>query len=104
MTTFYEENGFVCANGLAFGAGFYCQKKLCLVATDSAYLIEVLETYLKRDDCFFVKYSPLPRDGMHLGRVFLTGAREVGAEWAKLKKDQKLFCSVQDDDFTVSYR
>ena len=102
--TFYEENGFQCADGPAFAKGYYCQKKLCVVATDRAYLIGVLESYLKREDCLFVKYSPEPRDGMHLGRVFLTDARVVGAEWAKLKKDPKLFCNVQDDDFTVSYR
>lgn len=101
---FYEENGFVCANGPAWEAGFHCQKKLCLVATDRAYLVGVLERYLARDDCFFVKYSPEPRDGMHLGRIFLTDAREIGAAWSALKKDPKLFCSVQDDDFTVSYR
>lgn len=102
--TFYEENGFLCANGPAYEAGAYCTKKLCLVATDRDYLLGVLERFLARADCFFVKYSPAPRDAMFLGRIFLTRADEIGKAWRELKRDQKLLCSVQDDDFTLAYR
>ena len=101
---FYDDSGYQCAKGPAFDKGHYCQKKLCLVATDRDYLVRVLEEFLARDDCYYVKYSPEPRDGMHLGRIFLTDVREVGAAWSRLKKDPKLFCSIQDDDLTIGYR
>ena len=101
--TFYEENGFLCADGKASGA-HPCQKKLCFVATNKAYLVSVLEQLLERDDCFWVKYSPDPRDGMHLGRAFFTDPRVVGALWRDYKRDPKLFCSVQDDDFVRLFR
>jgi hypothetical protein len=100
---FYEENGFLCADGKAMKE-HPCQKKLCLVATDEAYLVSVLEKMLERDDCFWVKYSPKPRDGMYLGRVFLTDPRQIGELWKTFKRDDKLLCSVQDDDFILTFR
>ena len=41
-----------------------------------------------------------PRDGMYLGRCFLTDEHEVGLLWAQYKAHPRMFCSVQDDDFT----
>ncbi len=81
-----------------------CQKKLCFVATDQALLADVLLQLARRPDCYYVKYSTYQRDGMYLGRCFLTDAREVGALWAKYKIHPRLFCSVQDDDFTAPFR
>ncbi len=101
---FYDANGFKCANGPALQKGYYCQKKLCFVATDCAYLVSVLETLLQRDDCFWVKYSPSPKDGMHLGRAFMTNPHAVGSLWQRYKNDDKLMCSVQDDDFVATFR
>jgi len=100
---FYEENGFLCADGKASGQ-HPCQKKLCLVATDRDYLVSVLEKVLERDDCFWVKYAPEPVSGMYLGRVFLTAPGEIGELWKAFKKDRKLLCSVQDDDFIALFR
>jgi hypothetical protein len=81
-----------------------CQKKLCFVATDQALLADVLGQLAGRPDCYYVKYSVAPREGMYLGRCFLLDEREVGAVWAKYKSHPRMMCSVQDDDFTRNYR
>ena len=81
-----------------------CQKKLCFVATDRAFLAEVLRELAERPDCYYVKYSTVARDGMYLGRCFLTDEIAVGLLWARYKPHPRLFCSVQDDDFTAPFR
>jgi hypothetical protein len=81
-----------------------CQKKLCFVATDRALLADVLGQLAERPDCVYVKYSVHPRDGMYLGRCFLRDEHEVGVLWAEYKQHPRLFCSVQDDDFTAPFR
>jgi hypothetical protein len=81
-----------------------CQKKLCFVATDRALLADVLRELAERPDCHYVKYSVYPRDGMYLGRCFLIDEHEIGVLWAKYKAHPRLFCSVQDDDFTAPFR
>jgi len=81
-----------------------CEKKLCLVATDQLLLAEVLGQLADRPDCYYVKYSVRPRDGMYLGRCFLLDEQEVGALWAKYKAHPRMMCSVQDDEFTRSFR
>jgi hypothetical protein len=40
---------------------------------------------------------------MYLGRCFLTEEHEVGVPWAEYKDHPRLFCSVQDDDFTAPF-
>ena len=80
------------------------QKKLCFVATDVALLADVLGELAERPDCYYVKYSLYSRDGMYLGRCFLVDDHEVGLLWAKYKAHPRLFCSIQDDDFTASFR
>lgn len=81
-----------------------CQKKLCFVATDRLLLADVLRELAERPDCYYVKYSIRPRDGMYLGRCFLVDEEEVGVLWAEFKGHPRLFCSVQDDDFTARFR
>ena len=81
-----------------------CNKKLCFVATDRWLQAELLGELAQRPDCYYVKYSVTPRDGMHLGRCFLTDEHEVGVLWAKYKFHPRGFCSVQDDDFTRPFR
>jgi hypothetical protein len=85
-----------------------CQWKLCVTATDELYLAEVLFEISEREDCFYVKYSPSGspkcRDGMFLGRVFLTSEEKIGELWSKLRTDKKLMCSIQDDSATMRYR
>lgn len=82
----------------------YCQKKLCFVATDLELLAEVLARLAERPDCHYVKYSLYSRDGMHLGRCFLSDEQEVGRLWAEFKPHPRLFCTIQDDDFTAAFR
>ena len=84
--------------------GRCCNKKLCFVATDRALLADVLLQLAGRPDCHYVKYSVYPRDGMYLGRCFLMDEQEVGVVWAEFKAHPRLFCSVQDDDFTAPFR
>jgi hypothetical protein len=81
-----------------------CQKKLCFVATDQALLADTLDELAQRPDCYYVKYSMFPRDGMYLGRCFLMDEHEVGVLWDKYHGHPRLFCSVQDDDFTAPFR
>jgi hypothetical protein len=81
-----------------------CNKKLCFVANDKAYLAYFLGRLADRPDCYYVKYSVRPRDGMYLGRCFLMDEHAVGMLWAECKEDPRMFCSVQDDDFTAPYR
>jgi hypothetical protein len=82
----------------------YCQKKLCFVATDRWLLAEELRQLAERPDCYYVKYSVRPKDGMFLGRCFLIEDQEVGALWAKYKQHPRLFCTIQDDTFTAPFR
>ena len=81
-----------------------CQKKLCFTATEKAVLVEVLGELAARPDCVYVKYSIVPLDGMYLGRCFLVDEYEIGRMWAKFKAHPRLFCNVQDDDFTAPFR
>jgi hypothetical protein len=82
----------------------FCNKKLCFTATDQAFLIELLAELAALPDCRYVKYSIEPRDGMYLGRCFMVTEERVGELWARYKQHPKLFCSIQDDDFTERFR
>ena len=85
-----------------------CNWKLCLTATDEEYLVKILYEISQREDCFFVKYSPShspkSRDGMMLGRIFLTSQQKIGELWRELYSDKKLMCSFQDDDVAERFR
>ena len=82
----------------------FSKKKLCLSATNKAYLINLLFELSERQDCYYVKYSMNPRDGMYLGRCFMTSDDVVGPLWAELKQHPMFLCSVQDDEFTEKFR
>ncbi len=81
-----------------------CEKNLCFVVTDQALLADVLRQLAERPDCYYVKYSVEPRDGMYLGRCFLVDEHEVGVLWAEYKAHPRLFCSIPDDEFTAPFR
>ena len=51
-----------------------------------ALLADLLGELAERPDCYYVKHSITPRDGMYLGRCFLTDEHEVGLIWAKYKR------------------
>lgn len=82
----------------------FSQRKLCIVATDQNALARLLYDLSMRDDCYYVKYSTKPRDGMFLGRCFLTTDAGAGQLWAEMKSHPRFLCSIQDDDFTKDFR
>ncbi len=84
--------------------GEYSNKKLCFVATDVEFLAGALYELSERDDCYFVKFTTHPKEGMYLGRCFLHGEQAVGTLWQHYKCHPRLMCTVQDDDFTVAFR
>jgi hypothetical protein len=66
--------------------------------------VSLLEELAARADCYFVKHSTFDRDGMVLGRVFMTTDAAAGQLCQALKAHAKLFASIQDDDFFASFR
>ncbi len=82
----------------------YSNKKLCFVATDQSFLAELLFELSNRDDCYMVKFTSQAKSGMYLGRCFLLDEHAVGTLWYQFKQHPKLMCTLQDDDFTESYR
>jgi hypothetical protein len=82
----------------------YSQRKVCFAATDLPFLVDLLYELSRRPDCYYVKYSVIPRDGMHLGRCFLTTDRAAGELCQELKPHPKLLVTVQDDDFFAPFR
>ena len=107
------ESGFEPSHGGVFmqrsGAGrepgvTYSQRKLCFVATDRTLLAETLLELSKRSDCYAVKYSVQPKNGMYLGRCFMLEDNLVGEMWQRFKRHPRLMCTIQDDDFTAQFR
>jgi hypothetical protein len=82
----------------------YSNKKLCFVATDQQFLAQLLRELADREDCYFVKFTTEPKDGMYLGRCFLVTDAAVGGLWRQYKVHPRLMCTVQDDDFTEKFR
>jgi hypothetical protein len=80
------------------------EMKVCFVATDKAFLIEFLYELSLHKDCCSVKYSVFPRDGMYLGRCFLTSEDAAGRLCAAHKSHHKLMVSIQDDEFFNDFR
>jgi len=102
---FYKQKSFLCKDGPARIRGEkHCNIKVCFACTDQDFLIRLLVKLSEENDCFWVKYSIKPRDGMYLGRCFFTNEEKVGQTWAKYHFHPKLFCNVQNDDFTGDYR
>ncbi len=101
----FEGAPFLSRDGPARARGdALCNRKICLVATDLPYLVQILVGLSEREDCYFVKYSQQPRDGMYLGRCFLTSDAAIGALTRELKSDSKLMVAVQDDDYFNPFR
>jgi hypothetical protein len=103
---FAARGPYMVRRGPAYAGDPQCpvNKKLCLTATDRETLIRELDALAARPECFFVKYSIGPRDGMYLGRAFFTDANLLGKLWAHYKAHPRLMCSVQDDDWTSCFR
>jgi len=82
----------------------YCNKKICFAATDLAFLAQLLRELSEHPKAYFVKFSTRPREGMYLGRCFFIDEETVGETWAKYKGHPKVFCNIQDDDFSTQWR
>jgi hypothetical protein len=91
-------------DGAASRSSAPSQKKLCFVATDRAFLVSVLYELSLRPDCWWVKYSVTPRDGMYLGRCFMTSDQGAGRLCREYKAHPKLMVAIQDDEFFAAYR
>lgn len=90
--------------GAAGPAVAHSNKKVCLAATDRRFLVALLYEWSQRADCYYVKYSVVPRDGMYLGRCFLTTDEAAGRLCREYKSHPKLLVTVQDDDFFNAFR
>ena len=102
---FYPIRQYVAARGPCYDHDAPSPRyKLCVVATDLDHLIEFLSLSVTRSDGYYVKYSPEPKDGMYLGRVFLDSDEALGQLWAETKNDDKLLASIQDDGFIADFR
>ena len=84
--------------------GPYCNKKICFAATDLSFLAHLLHELSEHPKAYFVKFSTRSRDGMYLGRCFFIDQESVGKTWAKYKGHPKVFCNIQDDDFSIGWR
>lgn len=82
----------------------FSRKKLCLVGTDPAVLIDVLYGISLREDCFYVKYGMIAREGMYLGRVSLATDQAVSELCQELKGHPSLMVSLQDDAWFDRFR
>lgn len=82
----------------------FSSKKLCLVATDPACLIDVLYGISLRQDCVYVKYGMIARDRMYLGRVSLATDQAVSELCQALKGHPRLMVSLQDDAWFNTFR
>ena len=82
----------------------YCNKKICFAATDLSFLAHLLHELSEHPKAYFVKFSTRSRDGMYLGRCFFIDQERVGETWAKYKNHPKVFCNIQDDDFSIAWR
>lgn len=99
------EGAFLQRWGAGKAGGAPCSnKKLCFVATDRALLAETLLELSRRPDCYYVKYSTRAKDGMFLGRCFLSNEEAVGRLWQLYKCHPRFMCTVQDDDFAEAFR
>ena len=82
----------------------YCNKKICFAATDLSFLAHLLHELSEHPKAFFVKFSTRSREGMYLGRCFFIDQESVGKTWAMYKNHPKVFCNIQDDDFSTGWR
>jgi putative acetyltransferase len=82
----------------------HSSKKLCLVATDAAFLLDCLYGLSLRADCFYVKFGTISRDGMYLGRCLLADDEAASELCQELKGHPKLMVSLQDDAWFAKFR
>ena len=105
MSEYFRKGSYFNKYGPAYGKDVsFSNKKLCFACTDQEFLVSLLDELSEQSDCYFVKYSADPRNGMYLGRCFFLTDDRVGEMWAHYKNHPEVFCNVQDDDFTKLFR
>lgn len=82
----------------------YSNKKLCFTATDKEFLAALLYNLSLRPECYFVKLTAEPREGMYLGRCFAVDDDTAARWWREFKPHPRMMCNLQDDDFVEKYR
>lgn len=82
----------------------WSQLKVCLIATDAPFLIDLLFGLSLRADCGYVKYGVIPRDGMVLGRCFMKTDAIAAELCASLKGHPHLMVTLQGDDYFDAFR
>ena len=102
----FDKRGlFLCIDGPArTDEKEYSQMKLCFTSVNKAQLMKLLLQFSKEEDCYFVKLSDSPKNGMYLGRCFFTNQDKVGKIWAKYKNNPYFMVNVQNDNFTKDFR
>lgn len=101
----FSRNGIYMERFGAVGrAAPHSNMKVCFVATDREFLAGLLLELAARPDCFYVKYSIEPRDGMYLGRCFLLTNGASAKLCAAHKGHPRLMTCLQDDDFFNPFR
>ncbi len=82
----------------------HSEKKLCVVATDLSLLCDLLFGLSLRHDCYYVKYGLVEREGMYLGRAFMTRDAAAAELCQELKGNPRLMVSLQDDSYFNDFR
>lgn len=102
---FYQEGSFQCIDGPAKKSGLaHSNMKVCFTCRDSDFLKSLLAKVAQDQECYWVKISTKPRDGMFLGRCFFSNKERAAQLWAKYKKHPRLMVTMQDDDFASKFR
>ncbi len=102
---FYETGSFLCLDGPVKKAGReHSNMKVCFTCRDSELLRKLLVKIAQDEECYWVKMSTKPRDGMFLGRCFFSSKERAAQLWAKYKTHPRFMVTLQDDDFASSFR
>ena len=102
---FYSKGSFLCLDGPAKKAGRdHSNVKVCFTCRDNEFLRKVITKIAEDPECYWVKISTKPRDGMFLGRCFFSTKDLAARTWAKYKTHPRLMVNLQDDDFTSRFR
>lgn len=102
---FYANGSFLCIDGPAKKAGQkHSNMKVCFTCRDSDFLRRLLVKVVRDKECYWVKMSTKPRDGMFLGRCFFTTKEHAAQLWAKYKTHPRFMVTLQDDDFASTFR
>lgn len=105
ISRFYERGTFLCIDGPAKQKGQdHSNTKVCFTCRDQKLLMDILINISTDQDCYFVKLSHYPKDGMFLGRAFFTTEDSAGKTWVKYKSHPKMMANLQDDNIASKFR